>query len=173
MQTTGPSFRKSDRATRLTFEYEGESLRLISRHTMEKRTPPSDAMEGREKSREQSGFWFELRDREGRALYRRVLHNPMQMSAEVLSDNPERSFERHPISNPRGTFFLLIPDLPEAQTVSIWSSPMEPEAALKAAREIASFSLRDDRNNAKRNATNSNATNVPKDDDSQPTNNNQ
>ncbi len=141
MQSTGSSFRQQDRSIRLTFSYEGSQVRLISRQVLNKRPPSSDPLLDPQKDDPQSGFWVELRDREDQAVYRKIMHNPIELSVEVISEDSERTFARQPISDPRGTFFSVIPNLEEAQSVVILSSPLDIEARPEAAREIARFAL--------------------------------
>jgi hypothetical protein len=123
---------------RLTFSYEGSDLRLISRQRVEMMSPPSDPVQAQ---KEQTGFWYEVRDAEGRTLYRRVIQNPIKFAAEVRSDDPERPLAWQEVSEPRGNFILLMPDLDRAHMLVLFSSPMEPGAALGPAKEIAHFDL--------------------------------
>ncbi len=142
MQSTGLSFRQQDRSIRLTFSYEGSQVRLVSRQILDKRPPSSDPLLDPQKDAPQSGFWIELRDREDRAVYRKIMHNPIELSVETISEDSERTFTRQPISEPRGTFFSVIPNLEEAESVVILSSPLDIEARPEAAREITRFVLK-------------------------------
>ena len=139
---TRPPFR-ANRAIRLKFAYEGEEVRMVSRQPLQKRTAPSDPVDAREK-RNQSGFWIELQGARNRTLYRRIMSSPIETSVEVPTGNPEQPFIRHPVERPQGVFFLIVPDLDEAESVAIYSSP--PESATggvtERAREIARFDLR-------------------------------
>jgi hypothetical protein len=125
------------RAQRLTFSYEGSNVHLLSRQTVEMIPPPSDPVQDSER---QAGFWYTLRDREGRPIYRRVVHNPIRHDVEVFSDDPERSVSRVRVSEPRGVFSLLVPGLDEPYTLTLHSSP--PGATGEAAQEIARFDIR-------------------------------
>jgi hypothetical protein len=132
-------------AFRLTFSYEDEKVKLVDRQSIEKRVRASDPILKHGEAGQYSGFWIELRDAKDQTIYRRVLNNPLQSSVEVPSDNPNQSFERHTIENPRGTFFVIIPDLDQADSIVIFSSPHEPEFKGRAgAREIARMSLKED-----------------------------
>lgn len=131
----------SNQAVRVTLSYQGKELRLVSRKVLSMRTPPSAPLEIPEK---QAGFWFQVEDANGHLLYRRVMHNPIQFDTETPSDDPERPLKRVPLSEPRGTFFLLVPFLREARTVRIFSSPFELEKATESAGEIMRFNIVDD-----------------------------
>jgi hypothetical protein len=136
-------FAPSNRAIRLTFTYEGGEIRLVARQDVEKLVPPSDPIE--EQRQDQSGFWVEVQGEQGRPLYRRIMHNPIETSVEVLSDDPERPLANVPIDQPRGTFFVTIPAVAGAESVVVFSSPIDPSderAAMRPASEIARFDLR-------------------------------
>jgi hypothetical protein len=124
---------------RLTFSYRGEEIELLSTQSVDMRVPPADALRWDERS---SGFWVVLRDGNGSPLYRRVTSNPIQRSVEVPSDDPKRPLERHEVASPEGVFVVLVPDLPEARNVALFSSPATQERSAVAAREIASFDLK-------------------------------
>lgn len=128
--------RQSNRTLRLTFSYEGSAVRLVSRQSVEMITPPSSPVVIREG---QTGFWYELRDREGHPLYQRAAHNPIRFDVEVFSDDPQQSITRQKVDNPRGTFVLFVPDTPEGYSIVLFSSPLNPEEATQPAKELASF----------------------------------
>jgi hypothetical protein len=123
---------------RLTLAYEGQDVRLISRDALNTKAPRSDELAA---PRDQPGFWYELRDTEGRTLYRRIAHNPLQPAAEVRSDDPARPLAWQRRSESQGTFVLLVPKLDQAQHIVIFSSPLEPREAGKPATELARFDL--------------------------------
>jgi hypothetical protein len=133
-------FRKPNRTLRLTFSYQGNQVQLISRQSVEMISPPSEPIVGEE---EQAGFWYELRDAQDLILYRRAINNPIEFAVEVRTDDPERPLARQQITDPQGIFVLLMPDLTEARTLVIFSSPLEPEAAIAIApaRELARFNI--------------------------------
>lgn len=125
------------RALRLTFSYLGSAIQLLSRQSLVKLAPLSDSLAsfaGR------SGFWYELRNAEGAVIYRRVRENPIQFTLEFPADD-SGSLRRVRVSNPRGIFDLLVPDLAEAQTLALVSSPLGTGDAGPAS-DIAVFDLR-------------------------------
>ena len=126
-------------AIRLTFKYRGQEIELVSSQTVDMKVPPADPLTWDERS---SGFWVLLRDGGGKSLYRRVSSDPIRTSVEVPSDDPKRPFTRHDVASPEGVFVLLVPDLPQAQSVALFGSPGMQEGLSAGSREIASFDLR-------------------------------
>jgi hypothetical protein len=124
---------------RLTFEYEGSEVKLVSSQKVEMILPPTHPLEGGDG---ETGFWFTLSDAAGKAVYRRVVHNPIQLDREVFSNDPKNpSVHRVPVEKPKGTFVLLVPDVPQAQTLQLFSHPLNVARRAEAAREVARFNL--------------------------------
>jgi hypothetical protein len=127
-------------ALRLTFEYEGSTIRLVSAQSLDMVALPSDHLR---KLSDLAGFWYELQGTKGETVYRRVIHNPLQTGVEgpVGEHGPELAWET--ASQPlKGTFIVLVPDLPEARHIVVFSSPPGPEQTGQPAREIARFPLK-------------------------------
>jgi hypothetical protein len=104
------------RALRLIFEYAGDEVRLVSRQRIDKALPaedPSDSPAGR------AGYWVELRNADGESVHRQVLHEPIQQDVEVFSAGPEPSLARVPVERASGTFFVLVPDLEQAEELAV------------------------------------------------------
>jgi hypothetical protein len=87
-----------------------------------------------------SGSWVELQDREGRVLFDRVLHDPFRRQVEGY-DPPGRRARVTPAPRRAGQFAVILPAIPEAATVVVWSSPLEDERRTEAAREVGRFDL--------------------------------
>lgn len=130
------SGRAQSRAVRFTIGYDGPTLRVLDRSTVEMATPPSDPVRGYEG---QSGFWYELHDAKGGILYRRIVANPIQFDVEV--HDLETGSRRVPVAKPRGVFVVLVPDLPDADSLVLVSSPLEPEKSAAAAEALVRFPL--------------------------------
>ena len=131
--------RPYNRALRLTFEYEGSDVKLVSSQKIEMILPPTHPLEGGD---EETGFWFTLSDAAGKAVYRRVVHNPIPLDKEVFSNDPKNpSVHRAPVEKPKGTFVLLVPDIPQAQTLQLFSHPLKVTGRADTAREFARFNL--------------------------------
>lgn len=151
MENRNPSARAPQgKAIRLTFSYEGEKITLIDRTPVDKPVPPSAPLldtrprgqseQGANRPTGQSGFWVELHGRQGRAVYRHVMSNPIEHHAEVPDE--EGGFTNVTRKNPRGVFFVVVPDLPDAESVVLFSSPLRAEAKLAPAEPVARFPLR-------------------------------
>lgn len=125
-------------AVRITIAYRGPELRVASRQTVAMRTLPSHELQAPDR---QSGFWFQVEDAGGRVLYRRVMQSPIRFDTETVSNDPQRPLMRVAVDEPDGVFFLLVPLLREAQTVRVFSSPLEPHKDAEPAREILVFNL--------------------------------
>lgn len=155
MENRNPSSRGQGRALRLTFSYEGARISLVDRQAVDRPTQPSapllqqtpreteQAAPGADSERQprgQSGFWIELHGRQGRALYRLVMSNPIAFRAEAPDEGG--GFTNVTVENPRGQFFVLVPNLPDAESVVVFSSPLGPEARPGPAEPVARFPLR-------------------------------
>jgi hypothetical protein len=140
-------------AWRVTFEYGGGQVQKISQRRVEMASPPSHAREGYERH---VGFWYELRDADDKVVYRRAIHNPIQVHYEVFS--PAGSLVRRPIENPGGTFEIVVPELAGAPHLVLYGTPHPsaapvgpasaeaarppvPRVGTEPAREIARFNL--------------------------------
>jgi hypothetical protein len=129
-------------AIRLIFKYEGSDISLVSRQRVEMKVPPSEPLEASLEDR--SGFWLEVRDAAGTTLHRQLMHDPIRHDAEVFSDDPERSIARVPVEHPSGVFSVVLPAAEEADHVALIGTPLEERPAIARAREISTFSLRDE-----------------------------
>lgn len=142
------------KAVRLTFTFEGDEVRLVSRQPVEMIAPPTDKLDGYE---HEQGFWLEVRTGQDETLHRQVMQDPLRYDVEVFSPDPEQSVFRIPVGERSGSFTVVVPDLSEADHVALLSSGaptaaargMTPEAAARApsgpATEFARFPLRPDR----------------------------
>jgi len=126
----------ADPAIRFRFEYGSGGVRLVSRQPVNLILPPSDNLAGRA----HSGFWFELRDGGDRVLYRKVLNNPIRVDHEVFAD-PGASPVRVAANKPAGEFWVLAPDRPDARSLVLHSSPLDPGRSHEPASVLARFDL--------------------------------
>jgi hypothetical protein len=123
---------------RLTFEYEGDEVRLVSEQIVNMILPPSHPPELLDRL---AGFSVILRDEHGVPVYARVLSNPIQFDREVFDRNPERSVRREPDPHPRGTFVVLVPAVDNALRLEFFGHPLKPNAHLELPRRLRSFML--------------------------------
>jgi hypothetical protein len=91
-----------------------------------------------------AGFWYEVRDGKGEALFRRVTRNPAEPALEVPA--PDGGLQRVTLERPDVVFDVLIPDLDEADELCFFES--DPRAAGTASgvgrslEPVAAISLR-------------------------------
>jgi hypothetical protein len=126
------------RALRLTFEYNGTNVRLASKRQIDTMAPPSDRTD---EYKGHAGFWVELRDADGRILYRRIMHNPIEVDREAPSGDPKRPFTRVRNEQKQGVFTVMVPDLDHALEVSLVGSP--PEQPARAAKQLLRVNLKE------------------------------
>jgi len=70
----------------------------------------------------------------------KVVHNPLRYDAEVYLED-EKTIARQVFDDYADTFDLLVPALPTATRIALFSSPLNPETPGEAATEFATFSL--------------------------------
>lgn len=126
------------RAMRLVFNYEGDSVELVSVQRVTAVPAPPNSLVPRT---DEGGFWLELWDATDRPLYRRVIDNPIRGDVEVVTDDDKRPLARVPIERPTGTFFLLVPDIASVRRVVLFSEPVGREARPGPARELRRFNV--------------------------------
>ncbi len=73
-------------------------------------------------AKEQSGFWFEVRDAQGNLLYHRPLPHPVTDSIEVFDDPKGGSIRRVPAKRAEVKFDLILPDLPQATEFTFYGA---------------------------------------------------
>jgi hypothetical protein len=128
----------STRAIRLTFSYDGPSVKLVSQERVEMVIPASDPLSS---FRGRKGFWAELRNKQDQTLYRQVLHNPTRNDAEIFPDpeeNPEAGISRAPAPKRKGGFVVLVPDTEEGDSVTMCRSPLDKTGPARGNRALAS-----------------------------------
>jgi hypothetical protein len=126
-------------AIRLTFGYEGSSVRLLDYESIEMLAPPGEP-EAIPKGA--SGFWVELRDQRGRRLYQHAMRQPVRYEAEVFPENHAELPHYVPRSTVEGAFVVLVPEIPGAHTAVLFSSPPEPGRSGEPASELIEVQLR-------------------------------
>lgn len=125
---------KSPRAMRLTFAYDGDDVKLVSKQSVEMVAPPSDPIKG---SAQQKGFWAELKGAKNKTLYRQVMHNPTRNDAEVFSDDPAQSISRAPAPKRKGVFVVVVPETDKGEAVTLVRSATYKKGADRGLRSLA------------------------------------
>lgn len=113
-------------AIRLTFMHRAGKVRLQSRVNVDTRIPAGQPTGDH-------GFWAELRDSSNNPLHRQIIHNPIPDDREVFSPDPSRSVQRISGARAEDVFSILVPDLPDAQSVALVSSHHEAASSLTTA----------------------------------------
>ncbi|HYM74471.1 MAG TPA: hypothetical protein VE377_00710 [Candidatus Dormibacteraeota bacterium] len=131
-------------ALRLTFAYDGDTIRFVGQQPLTATLPPSHPVaeyHGR------AGHWFELLDASGKILYGRRLHDPMPTHREVFSKGAPPVHAE--IANRKGTFDVLVPILPAGASVVVFglsapagTGPKRLAAGKTAARELIRFDMK-------------------------------
>lgn len=124
---------------RLTFEYEGDQIRLVSDQIVTMVVPASHPLEA---IGTQAGFSAVLRDAQERPLYQFTRTSPIRHDAEVFSDDGSGTISRVTVDRPRGSFVMLVPALEGAVSVELAGQPLAPQTHLQAPRTLAKFALR-------------------------------
>jgi hypothetical protein len=132
----------SEMALRFTCAYEGEKINVISKERLEMVTQASDALEDFD---QKIGFWLELRGSQGELLYRQVLNDPFRSDVEVFQEPDEEggAIVRAPIEKASGYLILVVPDLAQADHISLVRTEPEVDAQQLRVVEIASIPVTD------------------------------
>lgn len=126
-------------AVRVTFSYDRDAVTLIGQQPVRMTVFPSHPLT---KYEEQSGFWYIIKDESGKALYRRIIQNPIRVEQEIFSNNPSEGIIRKPIAHPKGQFQILIPNISQATSLEFMSSPLEIDKQFHPAKILTKFSLK-------------------------------
>ncbi|MFN0156042.1 MAG: hypothetical protein ACKVUT_16845 [Gaiella sp.] len=113
-------------AWRLTFVHDESGVRLVERERLEMVAPPDDS-DLTYVAR--SGYWVELKDAEGRGIYRQILHDPLRTEIEVHSPDASEQPHQVPMESSTSTFDAVVPDLPAARTVVLKGRPSQADFA--------------------------------------------
>lgn len=125
---------------RLTFRFDGSRITLLDRVRVRKLSPGTTSQ--KPEPGRNSGAWLELVDSNDRVLFHRLLHDPLQTTAEHHS--PDGRIEHHVRPPEPCTFTAIVPDVPGADAVILYASPAEESRMLDAAEMLGRFSLGDD-----------------------------
>jgi hypothetical protein len=123
---------------RLTFDYDGDRISLVSDQIVNMISPPGHSLD---ESVPLAGFSVIVRDAADKALYRFTGSSPIRNDAEVFSNDPSTSLHRVPVQERRGTFVLLVPDVEGAVSVELAAQPLGSSGTFSEPRRLASFPL--------------------------------
>jgi|GEM_PF-5481651 len=127
------------KSLRLKFRYRGMSVELIEKRATDATAVATSPVSGYDG---QSGFWYELRDGSGTVIYRQVARHPIQFTIEAHDPGANPAHFQVPVADPSGWFMVIVPELPEAQTVALVGSlPANGRIGRGAAVELAQFRI--------------------------------
>jgi len=101
-------------AVRLIFEYEGDTVRLISQQPVQMAITTPDAT-----GVDHPGYYVDVRNSAGRALARVPAHAAFAATAEVFPERPGEPITRVDVPNPKGAFTVVVPVADEASHVTV------------------------------------------------------
>ena len=127
-------------AWRITFEYDGDDVRVVSQERVEMLAPPDDE---NLLSQGEAGYWVEVRGDDDSVLYRQVIHDPIKTDAEVFPEDPTQPIERVQLDRPQGVFQVVVPDLPGGRQAVLKGRTSRQELREKAAKQLVKTSLRE------------------------------
>lgn len=114
------------RVRRLRLRWAGNQWETLADITLDRKTLRQSSVLP---SGHRGGFWYELRDARGGLLYWAQASNPFAPSVELFE--PDGSIQRVPIRREEAFIEVLIPDLPEAAQLQIFSD-VSPEGEVQA-----------------------------------------
>jgi len=109
MATSSTSETPTPGAVRLIFEYEGDTVRLISQQPVQMAVTTPDTT-----GIDHPGYYVDVRNSAGRALARVPAHAAFAASAEVFPERPGEPITRVDVPNPKGAFTVVVPVTDEA-----------------------------------------------------------
>lgn len=124
---------------RLTFDYHGNQVDLVSDQVVNMIIPPTQPLD---ESATGTGFSVIVRDTADQTLYKSSRPSPIRYDAEVFSDDPSRSLQRVAVEEPRGTFVLLVPHVEGAASVELIGPSRAEDDRVRESRALARFPLR-------------------------------
>ncbi|MGV1010283.1 MAG: hypothetical protein ACOYBY_17045 [Dermatophilaceae bacterium] len=128
---------------RLIFEYDGDTVTLVSQHSVDMAVPGFNVRAPR-----QPGHYVEVRNAAGEALSSVPVRGAFTGSAEVFPENPAEPIVRVDVPRPHGAFDVVVSVPEEAERVALLrilptSDSLARGAAPAAAQpeELATFPL--------------------------------
>ncbi|HEX8875070.1 MAG TPA: hypothetical protein VF780_10625 [Nitrosospira sp.] len=102
------------KAVRLIFEYEGETVRLISQQAVEMVIPDSDTAVS-----SQAAHFVDMRDAANKTLARVMVRGAFATSAEVFPERSGDPITRVDIAVPKGAFTTVVPVADNADHITL------------------------------------------------------
>jgi len=126
----------TQKAVRLIFEYDGDTVRLVSQQDVEMAVTGFD-MAGVD----HPGYYVDTRDASGATLARVAAHGAFAGSAEVFPEKPGDPITRVEVAAPKGAFTVVVPVTAAASHVAV--TRVAPGAAGQAPRDASARGVSD------------------------------
>jgi hypothetical protein len=128
---------KSGFSSRFVVSRSGKSVALVSAKRIQAISPPSDDVNETGRT---GGSWIELRNGDGKILYRRILHDFFDDSVEIMTGRSGEALSWQEASGIKKSIVVMVPEMPEADHMAIMSR--DPAGKDEKAIEIARFSVK-------------------------------
>jgi hypothetical protein len=131
----------SEQAVRLIFEYDGDTVRLVSQQPVDMVVTSFDPAQ----RQQQPGVYVDARDAAGATLASVPAPNVMGASLEVFPEQPDEPIVRVDVDRPRGAFTVVVPAANQVAVVRVAPgapAPGDPRAAAAPQEtELGTFTL--------------------------------
>lgn len=125
-----------DVALRLVLIYRGGEVTLDQALRVRMRLLPSDDLPERMPQEPLSGFWYELQGDDGEILYRQITAHPIRSWAEIPDEEDPRGLVPVEFLPEEVVFTLVVPDVPRAKQLVLFSSPLDRPSASAPAEPL-------------------------------------
>lgn len=124
------------RVIRIVILHTGLHCRAYSRRHVRKTLTEGRPLPPPKPAERHPHFWFELRDDTDHAIYWRTMWRPFMHTIETTSGQRPGQLRHLENPNVRGAFDMLIPDVPAAHHIVLFSSPLDASGVLQPAVEV-------------------------------------
>jgi hypothetical protein len=100
----------------------GGKLQLIKKQRVAIISPPGEILPDKTQS---SGSWIELRQSDGKTLYRQIINDPLDENVEVLTGNEDQPFTWKKTKGKEKIIVLLAPEVPGAESLVVLKTGSE------------------------------------------------
>jgi hypothetical protein len=112
------------RAIRVRLDYDKHGMRCSRIVPVLKVTP---TYRGPLPQQGQCGLWIEMRDKDQKVLYCRVLNSALEFNRELHGPKPKAPPRRVAVPDAQGFLSVVLPDLDTATNIVVMSGPLVPD----------------------------------------------
>jgi len=69
------------------------------------------------------------------------MDNPIRQDIEVVADDPDHPLTRVRVAQPRGQFFVVVPDIPANRSIALFGEAAGVDVKPAPSRELCRFKL--------------------------------